>query len=432
MQSKKNLKRNGYQQFIENKPSSYSGNDNYNLGKKKKKKGRGKMIAIISLCVLFVLVGSAAVVAHSLGFDITPSNPLASSKYKRFETKAGLNSSLLGAGSFDNQNEINILIFGIDRSEARDDVYEIYRPDTIMVANINFQTKSIKLISIPRDSRVDIHNTGGRDKINASFMYAYNHLSTSEREEEGRAFEEGAMYLQETASALLGGIPIDYYLGVDMEALPLLGDAVGGVEIYVHQDIYVKYEEPLSEGLQVLSGEQLLTYSRCRDYAEGDIERVRVQQTIMMAIFDQFKKTGSFMDVPKIYNMAKDMIITNLNFAQIASLGYNFSDFSSEDLTTYTMPGMFGNLNSVSYWIINQSARVTFIKEHFGIDATILTQDPQRDSSPEAPEEETFQDDVITQPETEPDPTPDPEPEPDPDPNPDPDPDPEPEPETTP
>ena len=67
---------------------------------------------------------------------------------------------------------------------------------------------------------------------------------------------------------------------------------------------------------------------RYRAYVDGDIGRVQIQQKIMKAIFSEFKKQGSFSQIPQIYNLVQDMVETDLKFAQIASLGLSFKDFN--------------------------------------------------------------------------------------------------------
>ena len=214
-----------------------------------------------------------------------------------------------------------------------------------MLASINTNKKTIKLVSVPRDSRVNIYNTSGRDKVNSCFYYASLGLSESEKQDQTKMFNTGVTYLENTVSDVLGGVQIDYYLGIDMDALPKIADVMGGVTIDVHQNLYAKNGHDYSsikikEGKQKLNGEQLLYYSRYRAYPDGDIGRVAIQQKIMKAIFNEF---------------------------------------NIDDLQTFTLPGNFGNLGGVSYWIVNQPERVTFIKDLFNIDAEQLSQDPRSD-----------------------------------------------------
>ncbi len=351
-----------------------------NAGKKilESKSQKRKRISIILLAILIIFSSSGLGFAKALGYDVLNENPFQSEKYSRLNDKTKLNNSA------SLEDTMNILVFGIDKNEKRSETATIFRPDTIMLASINTKDKTIKLISIPRDSRVDIYNTGGRDKVNSCFYYASLGLSEADRNDPDKLFNEGVKYLKNTVSDILGGVQIDYYLGIDMDALPQIADVMGGVTIDVHQDLYAGNGHDTSsikikKGTQVLNGDQLLYYSRYRAYVDGDIGRVQIQQKIMKAIFTEFKNKGTFSQIPQIYNLVQDMVETDLKFAQIASLGLSFKDFNIDDLQSYTLPGDFGNLSGVSYWIVNQPERVTFIKELFNIDAEQLSQDPRSD-----------------------------------------------------
>lgn len=342
------------------------------------KKQKRKKLAIILIVILIMSTSSGLGAAHSLGYEIIPSNPFVSDKYTRLSDKTKLNNSATLADT------VNILVFGIDKNEKRSETETIFRPDTIMLASINTKEKTIKLISVPRDSRVDIYNTNGRDKVNSCFYYASLDLTPEQAADSDVVFDTGVTYLKNTVSDVLGGIQIDYYLGIDMDALPQIADVMGGVTIDVHQDLYEKNGHDTSgirikKGTQVLDGDQLLYYSRYRAYVDGDIGRVQIQQKILKAIFTEFKKNGTFAQVPQIYNLVQDMVETDLKFAQIASLGLSFKDFNVDDIQTYTLPGDFGNLSGISYWIVNQPERVTFIKELFNLDVEQLAQDPRSD-----------------------------------------------------
>lgn len=342
------------------------------------KKQRRKKVFVILLALLIIFSSSGLGFAKALGYDVLSNDPFQSEKYVRLSDKTNLNNSATL------EDTMNILVFGIDKNEKRSETATIFRPDTIMLASINTKDKTIKLISIPRDSRVDIYNRGGRDKVNSCFYYASLGLSEADMNNQEKLFDTGVTYLKNTVSDVLGGIKIDYYLGIDMDALPQIADVMGGVTIDVHQDLYAKNGHDTSEvkikkGTQVLNGDQLLYYSRYRAYVDGDIGRVQIQQKIMKAIFTEFKNKGTFSQIPQIYNLVQDMVETDLQFAQIASLGLSFKDFNIDDLQTYTLPGNFGNLGGVSYWIVDQPERVTFIKELFNIDAEQLSQDPRSD-----------------------------------------------------
>ena len=333
--------------------------------KAKRKKMSRKNLVITLIALAVILCSGTLGVARAMGYNVLTSNPFASEKEERFKIKASLDNSS------DLKGRVNILVFGIDRNESRSKEATIFRPDTIMLASVDMDKKTVDLISLPRDSRVMIYNTGGYDKINSCFYYASMNMDTS-KENEDAVFKAGIKSLKKTVSSVLNGVRIDYYVGIDMDALPKIADVMGGVTINVHQDLYARNGHDRSairihKGTQVLNGKQLLYYSRYRMYEDGDIGRVAIQQKIMKAIFNEFKKKKSFAKIPQIYNLVSDMVLTDMKMAQIASMGYAFKDFDIDNIKTYTLPGGFGNMNNISYWIINESKIDSLTQKVFGI-----------------------------------------------------------------
>jgi LCP family protein required for cell wall assembly len=342
----------------------------------KKQKARRRRTLLAVLCVIVVagilVAGNFTTILQVLGISNLgnfESDLSGNRKYKVLSTKSTLYDNLNTDINFSDENVINILFFGLDENAAREEEYSTFRPDTIMLISINLETESINIISIPRDSRVDIYGRSGRDKINSCFYYGS--LSADSEDE---YFEKGVECLIGTVSDLLGGIQINYYVGVDMDGVPDIIDTIGGVEFDVEESITLD-GITVEAGEQVLDGTHFLQLARYRYYSGGDIDRVAVQQKLIKALFEQMTQTSSIMKLPKAISQTFDIINTNLSFTQITTLAFTLKDYDLDNLTTETMPGTFGNLYGISYWIINQSERVDFIYDNFGITATKLTQD---------------------------------------------------------
>lgn len=123
------------------------------------------------------------------------------------------------------KNRVNILMLGWDESpERNDESSELYRDeennfrsDVIMLLTVDFENKTVDLISVPRDTYAPIYNVEGHFKINAAFAKG------------GSAKGDGFNYAMNTVSALLG-VPIRYYAGVNMAGMKAVVDAMGGVD----------------------------------------------------------------------------------------------------------------------------------------------------------------------------------------------------------
>lgn len=276
------------------------------------------------------------------------------------------------------KNIVNVLLVGFDKNESRSKTSSLFRTDTNIVATINLKEQKVEMLSIPRDSFVPIAHRTGKDKFNSAFGYGYRFGEGEDRE------ENGFKYLMDTASELLGGTPIHYYVAVDMDVVVEIVDAIGGVEMEIPFDLYKRHGKDRSgvaveKGFRNLTGYELLYFARYRHLLRGDIDRVENQQKILMATFNSLKKSNKFSSLPKIYQSLKKNIKTNLELNQIAALALFGKNIEREDINIQTMPGEFGNLNELSYWIIDQEKRVELIKELYGITIVADKQDPTED-----------------------------------------------------
>ncbi|HOP68388.1 MAG TPA: LCP family protein [Bacillota bacterium] len=266
--------------------------------------------------------------------------------------------------SFDREI-INIVLLGFDRDEARDRIYTIYRPDTIMIASLNLRETKVSVVNIPRDSYVPIHGRDFYDKINHSYAHGYNLRGVEDRH------KSGLETTLRTIEDFLGGIPIHYYITIDMDGVVEVIDKVGGIEYDV--DVTVRNESGrvlLNKGPQLLDGEKFLHYVRYRGVG-GDTGRVSRQQKILIAAFSQLKEKGKLKDLPQIYKSLTENVETNLTLTQITALAVFGLKVDPEDINTYIFSGtnQFAPRGDqdISYLVIDERARVELIKEVFGI-----------------------------------------------------------------
>ena len=132
---------------------------------------------------------------------------------------------------------VNIAVLGFDRNAEREQYAYLFLPDFLAVLTINFETNDIALVRVLRDSYVPIivpGLTGVKDKINHSYYYGYTYGTGPDRD------ANGLQCVLDTLSNVLGGIPIHYYVSVNMDGLAYLVDAVGGVEHRVKENLYDK------------------------------------------------------------------------------------------------------------------------------------------------------------------------------------------------
>ena len=149
-------------------------------------------------------------------------------------------------------------------------------------------------------------------------------------------------------SELLGGIPIDRYIRINVQGVEKLIDVLGGITVHVPQDM--KYQDDsqhlyinLKQGRQHLNGEQTLQFLRFRYDAYGDIGRVQRQQMAIRAVKEQALNPGTLLKLPQILSTIREHIDTNLSVEEIAALAGFSSQVGRDRVQMLMLPGEFGD-----------------------------------------------------------------------------------------
>lgn len=239
---------------------------------------------------------------------------------------------------FDN---VSILIMGVDENESRKKDGPT-RTDALIVVTLNRDGKSVKMLSIPRDSYVYIPEIGYEDKINHAHAFG------------------GTKATIETVENLLD-IPIDYYVKINFDAFVEVIDAIGGVEVDVPYEIYEMDSQDrksaihLMEGRQVLNGEEALAFVRTRK-KDNDFERGKRQMEVIDAIIKKATSFSSFFKYDDIIEAVGNNMTTNMTFAEMKS----FFAYATEGANLYveklTLEGEDYKPASVYYWKINEES----------------------------------------------------------------------------
>ncbi|MDD4715023.1 MAG: LCP family protein [Oscillospiraceae bacterium] len=207
------------------------------------------------------------------------------------------------------------LLFGMDDGNGN--------TDTVMVGAYDVQGQALNLVSIPRDTLIETDRSNKR--INA--VYA----------------SEGARGLQNEISQLLG-IPIDFYIQVNLKAFEKIVDTVGGVDFDVPVDM--NYEDPtqnlyihLKAGMQHLDGEKAEQLVRCRNaYLLQDIGRVSTQQQFLKALAGQTLQAGNITKVRNLAGILQEYVKTDLNLQNIVWFGEHLLSLKPQRILCQTIP----------------------------------------------------------------------------------------------
>lgn len=276
------------------------------------------------------------------------------------------------------ENIVNIAILGFDKDAEREKYAFLFLPDFIGVLTINFGTGEINLVRILRDSYVPMSATGVKDKINHSFYHGYMYGGGSDRNEAGL---RGTL---DTISSTLGGVPIQYYVSLDMDGLVYVVNAIGGVEYRVEENLYDRFgRRLLKKGTHHFNGEQFLALIRHRDEKSGqDVGRTVRQFDILDDLFENFRDKGLLRNVPTMFKVYRDYIKTNLGLRQVAALAYYVRNFDPTHDIFHVLEGTNQSKDGIYYWVLNQLQRVSLIQQAFGITVPAWPQEVLTDTPP--------------------------------------------------
>ncbi|AIE74740.1 Cell envelope-associated transcriptional attenuator LytR-CpsA-Psr, subfamily M [Synechocystis sp. PCC 6714] len=271
---------------------------------------------------------------------------------------------------------INILVMGIDRvepTEAEPNVDEFGgRSDTMLLVRFDPRENSLKLLSIPRDTRVFIPDVG-YTKINDANAYG------------------GPQLAARVINRNLGEVPIDRYVRVTTDALQELVDLVGGVEVFVPRPMF--YEDKtqqllidLPAGLQTLNGQQAEQFVRFRYDANGDIGRVQRQETLLKALQNRLSHPSMIARIPKAIGIMHKTVDTNLTMEEILALVNFGRQLDRQEVQMVMLPGRFSQeseFDGRSYWVMSDAGKRQVLRNYFDVIEEVPTWAETPGRSPE-------------------------------------------------
>ncbi len=240
-----------------------------------------------------------------------------------------------------------IALFGVDnRSNGN---YDTGNSDSIMICAINNETKEVKIVSVYRDTYLEVDGDGTYRKCN----YAYNHGGP-----------------QQAIEMLNRNLDLDIqkYISVDFYALAEAVDALGGIELDITEaeagymngssnggygyidntaGVIGKSSSHVSVGTQTVDGVQAVAYCRIRYTAGGDFGRAQRQRTVIEKMVEK-AKDANLSELNKLVDAVFDDIGTNFTMTQLISLGSAMGDYQLADTAGFPFDKTTGTYGGAS------------------------------------------------------------------------------------
>ncbi|MFC0471048.1 LCP family protein [Halalkalibacter kiskunsagensis] len=245
---------------------------------------------------------------------------------------------------------LSFLITGID---ARGDNLS-GRTDTIIVMTVNPEDQSVKMLSIPRDTRTEIVGRGMQDKINHAHAFG------------------GMEMTIDTVEHFLD-IPIDHYVSINMEGFKGLVDAMGGVTVD-NAFAFNQSGHSFAEGELFLTGDEALAYARMRkNDPRGDFGRNDRQRQIVDAVIQEGAQLGSITRVGDILGVVGNSVRTDLSLDDMWKVQSKYRD-ARHNIAQMEIKGNGTTINGIYYLQVPEEeiSRVkTELRTHLGLETAL-------------------------------------------------------------
>lgn len=244
-------------------------------------------------------------------------------KYNQMDIRPIKNSDLVVNEGVKEQTKgyTTIALYGVDSRDSN--LNTGTNSDAIILLSINKDTKEVKMVSVYRDTLLQIQSDSQTThKVNYAYQLG------------------GALMSINTLNANLD-LDISDYITVDFNAMADIINALGGVEVTVTEDevnnlnknlaeqigISGKYSEGVHEaGTKVLNGQQAVAYSRIRSTGKGDITRTMRQRTVLLGLVNKMIDADNKM-ISNLIDVSFSCISTSLTKDEVTSLAKDIADY---------------------------------------------------------------------------------------------------------
>lgn len=314
-----------------------------NRGGRRKPKKKHRVLRWIAFSVAFLILGTGA--AGYLWYQHLNSN------LRKGERSAGNSGAKKATPNSEGQTPLNILLIGSDsrNSEenlklggARDSVGATPLADVQMLLHVSADRKNASVVSIPRDTRVDIPACENPD-THKKYPASNGIINESLRGGPGCTLDTWEQ---------LTKVYIDHWMMVDFAGVVDMADAVGGAWVCVNQDVYdvPKPKVPggsylkMKAGRHKIKGEQALKWLRTRHAFESDIGRSKAQHMYLNSVLRELKSQNAFTDTGRLMNLAetatKSLQVSKEigTVKKLFDLGMQLKDVPLDKMNMLTMP----------------------------------------------------------------------------------------------
>ncbi|MBQ5696327.1 MAG: LCP family protein [Clostridium sp.] len=271
------------------------------------------------------------------------------------------NNDLISAVKAKNNETVNILVLGMDIGDTRNTQNtSARRTDTMMLLNYNPRTDYINIVSIPRDTLIEVENAHDGNgnyipywKINAAYALG------------------GEEEVIEQVQDLLD-ITVNYLVEVDYAAFRNLIDAIGGVEMTIDRDMYydddaqnlhINFKKGETVLLDGQKAEEFFRWRKNNDgtgLADGDLGRIKNQQKFISKLIEKCTNPSIITRVPDILKAIKENVVTNMSGTDMVKYGLEM--ISNSGISMETLQGYNERIYGQDFLVVDPTYNESLLK----------------------------------------------------------------------
>ena len=321
------------------------------MSRNKRKTSAWQAIAVTTICVLFVMTALVGLYkCFSQEPTLRPSGPAAPDPDPSAAQEPENPEDDARPLSSEERKEhfYTVLMAGLDDENGGS--------DTNLLMALDAENGTINVVSLPRDTLLNV--SWSVKKLN-------------------NAYHHGGISQTRTEVSRLLGIPVDYYVTVDLRAFVELVDAIDGVDFDIPVDM--DYDDPeqdlhihFKKGPRHLTGQQALEVVRWRQnndgtgYATADIGRIGTQQAFLTAVAKQTLQVSNLDKIPEMAEIFSTRVETDLKLANLIWIGEQALSMGSDSIAFHTLPGDgAGYYKGGSYYVLDPEGVLELIDTYF-------------------------------------------------------------------
>lgn len=264
------------------------------------------------------------------------------------------NDNIISASSPSKNSPVNILVLGMDIGDPNQAENEsIKRTDTMMLVNYNPNSKTTKIVSIPRD--ILVANDGSNYKINAAYQ------------------KGGEGKVKQVIDDMLG-IKINYVVKIDYAAFRDFIDSIGGIEMEIERDmiydddgqnLHINFKKGTTVHLDGQKAEEFFRWRKNNDgsgLANGDLDRIENQHKFIEKVSEKCSGIGFVFKIPKILNSVAENMETNMSAFNIINYGLKVLNSRSNTIEMVTLVGTPKTIGGQDYLIFDKNSNKEIIE----------------------------------------------------------------------